>query len=184
MDARPCVERVRFSRCPASALICIGPGPLGDAPGNFPLVVAFVDVSFVSVAGFVWMPLCRVFVKLITDGVRTNYVCSSCGVRGVCTVERMKNAHNAFINAPFVGEGRAFSQGWGSLTTISSLPLVPCGPADRKGAGTRSVSGVRRRSTSLLSLTLFLFLSIYISTIYLIILICRFVYIYTRNLTP
>ncbi len=57
-DARPCVPRVRFSHCPASALICIGPGPLGDASGNFSLVVAFVNVSFVTATGVIWMPLC------------------------------------------------------------------------------------------------------------------------------
>ncbi len=50
-DARPCVARVRsvcFERCPASALICVGPGPLGDASGNFSLVVASVDVVSVT----------------------------------------------------------------------------------------------------------------------------------------
>ncbi len=45
-DARPCVARVRlmlFERCPASALRCVGPGPLGDASGSFSLVVASVS---------------------------------------------------------------------------------------------------------------------------------------------
>ena len=48
-DARPCITRVRsvcFESCPASALKCVGPGPLGDASGSFSLVVASVDVSF------------------------------------------------------------------------------------------------------------------------------------------
>ena len=52
-----------------------------------------------------------------------------------------------FLRAPFDGDGRALSQGWGALLAIYSLPLVPCGPADRRGAGTRGVSGVRRRGT-------------------------------------
>ena len=46
-DARPCVTKVRrvfFGRCPASALRCIEPGPLGDASGSFSLVVASVTV--------------------------------------------------------------------------------------------------------------------------------------------
>jgi hypothetical protein len=43
---------------PASALKCIGPGPLGDASGNFSLVVASVNVGFVTVACVMWMPLC------------------------------------------------------------------------------------------------------------------------------
>ena len=46
-DARPCIARVRrmlFGRCPASALKCIEPGPLGDASGSFSLVVASVAV--------------------------------------------------------------------------------------------------------------------------------------------
>ena len=49
-DARPCVTRVRFMfilRCPASALRCVGPGPLGDASGKFSLVLASVNVYFV-----------------------------------------------------------------------------------------------------------------------------------------
>ncbi len=47
-DARPCVTRVRsmmFERCPASALRCVVPGPLSDASGSFPLVIASVNVS-------------------------------------------------------------------------------------------------------------------------------------------
>ncbi len=47
-DARPCVTRVRsvmFERCPASALRCVVPGPLGDASGSFCLAMAFVSVS-------------------------------------------------------------------------------------------------------------------------------------------
>ena len=54
-DARPCVTRVRivvFVRCPASALKCVGPGPLGDASGSFSLVVASVNVDFV------WVSVC------------------------------------------------------------------------------------------------------------------------------
>jgi len=43
-----------------------------------------------------------------------------------------KNAQNAFLDAPFDGEGRAFSQGWGALLAIFSSPLVPYGPADRR----------------------------------------------------
>ena len=46
-DARPCETRVRlvfFMRCPASALKCVGPGPLGDASGSLSLVLASVNV--------------------------------------------------------------------------------------------------------------------------------------------
>jgi hypothetical protein len=106
--ARPCVPKGRFSRCPTSALKCIGPGPLGDASKNFSLVVAYVNVSFVNVAGVMRMPLCFVFVKYITGGVRLKCVCDSCGVWDVYTLHT-KNAHNVFLSAPFVGEGRAFS---------------------------------------------------------------------------
>ena len=35
--ARPCEPKVRNGRCPASALKCFEPGPLGDALGSFPL---------------------------------------------------------------------------------------------------------------------------------------------------
>ena len=57
-DDRHCVPRVRFSRCPASALKCIGMGPLGDASGNLSLVVASVNIGCVTIAGAMWMPLC------------------------------------------------------------------------------------------------------------------------------
>ncbi len=52
-DARPCVTRVRFvmfERCPASALRCVGPGPLGDASGSFSLVVASANVRSAAVS--------------------------------------------------------------------------------------------------------------------------------------
>ncbi len=58
------------------------------------------------------------------------------------------------------GEGRASTQGWRALLAISSSPLVPCGPVDRRGAGTRGVSGVRRTSTFLYSP--YIYLSIYL----------------------
>ena len=60
-DARPCRTRVRsvwFERCPASALICVGPGPLGDASGSFSLVVASMDVNSVAIVSFVRFTLC------------------------------------------------------------------------------------------------------------------------------
>ena len=57
-DARPYVPRVRNGRCPASALECFGPGPLGDASGKFSLVLAFVTVIFVTIAGVMCAPLC------------------------------------------------------------------------------------------------------------------------------
>ena len=65
-DARPCRTRVRsmwFKRCPASALICVGPGPLGDASGSFSLAVAFVDVGLVDVMSCVCFTLCVAVVK-------------------------------------------------------------------------------------------------------------------------
>ncbi len=65
-DARPCVTRVRsvcFERCPASALQCVGPGPLGDASGSFSLVVASVNVIFVAVVSCVRLTLCVAIVK-------------------------------------------------------------------------------------------------------------------------
>ncbi len=52
-DSCPCIPRVRsvfIERCPASALKCIGPGPLGDALGSFSLVVASVNVNSVCVS--------------------------------------------------------------------------------------------------------------------------------------
>ena len=57
-DARPCVPRVRNSRCPASALICIEPGPLVDASGKYSLVLASVNVVVTAFAGVMCAPLC------------------------------------------------------------------------------------------------------------------------------
>ncbi len=51
-DARPCRTRVRyvwFERCLASALSCVGLGPLGDALGSLSLVMASVCVVSVEV---------------------------------------------------------------------------------------------------------------------------------------
>ena len=59
--ARPCVARVHsncLERRPASALICIEPGPLGDASGIFSLVLAFVNVVLLTVFGVVCAPSC------------------------------------------------------------------------------------------------------------------------------
>ncbi len=55
-DARPCEPRVLFSRCPASALICFEPGSLGDASGNFPLVLASVNVVLLTDVGVMCAP--------------------------------------------------------------------------------------------------------------------------------
>ncbi len=49
-DARTCVPRVHSSCFPASALICIELGPLGDASGSFSLVFASVNGIVVAVA--------------------------------------------------------------------------------------------------------------------------------------
>ena len=57
-DARPCVPRVRNGRCPASALICIEPGPLGDASGKFSLVLASVNAVVKAIAGVMCAPSC------------------------------------------------------------------------------------------------------------------------------
>ena len=57
-DARPCEPRVRNDRCPASALKCFEPDPLCDASGKFFLVMASVNVVFVTVAGVMCAPLC------------------------------------------------------------------------------------------------------------------------------
>ena len=57
-DARPCEPRVRNGRCPASALKCFELGPLGDALGKFFLVLASVNVVFVTVVGVMCAPLC------------------------------------------------------------------------------------------------------------------------------
>jgi hypothetical protein len=57
-DARPCVPRVRSGRFPASALKSFEPGPLGDASGKFSLVLASVNVIFVTFVGVMCAPLC------------------------------------------------------------------------------------------------------------------------------
>ena len=57
-DAMLCVPRVRNGRCPASALKCFEPGPLGDASKNFPLVLASVNAIFVTLASVTREPLC------------------------------------------------------------------------------------------------------------------------------
>ncbi len=62
-DARPCVTSVQSSCCPASALICIEPGPLGDASGRFSLVLASVNVIVVAVASGMWLTVCESIVK-------------------------------------------------------------------------------------------------------------------------
>ena len=56
-DARPYIPRVRDDRCPASALKCCSPGPLGDASGSFSLVLVSVCGSFVSVVGVMYLLL-------------------------------------------------------------------------------------------------------------------------------
>ena len=68
--------------------------------------------------------------------------CVSLCIRWIDVVHKMKNAQIAFLDAPLRGEGRASTQGWRALLAISSSPLVPHGPADRRGVGIRSVSGV------------------------------------------
>ena len=75
----------------------------------------------------------------------------------------MQNAQNAFLNTPFDGEGRAFSQGWGALLAITSSPLVPHRPADRRGVGIHIVSGVGRTDTFLSSIYLSIYLFIFMS---------------------
>ena len=55
-DARPYGPRVRNVRCPASALMCIEPGPLGDASGRFSLVLASVNIVFTAVVGVMCAP--------------------------------------------------------------------------------------------------------------------------------
>ncbi len=65
-DARPCVTRVRFvmfERCPASALKCVVPSPLGDASGSFSLVMAYVNVNYAAVSSCLWLTLCKSFVR-------------------------------------------------------------------------------------------------------------------------
>ncbi len=62
-DARPCVPRVRSRGCPASALKCLEPGPLGDASESFSLVVAYVSVCSVVVSSCVWLTMCESVVK-------------------------------------------------------------------------------------------------------------------------
>ncbi len=65
-DARPCVTRVRFvlfERCPASALKCVVPGPLGDASGSFSLVMASVNVNSAADSSYLWLTLCKSFVR-------------------------------------------------------------------------------------------------------------------------
>jgi hypothetical protein len=57
-DARPCEPRVSNGRCPASALKCFEPGPLGDASGFFPLMLASVNVDLMTVVGDMYAPLC------------------------------------------------------------------------------------------------------------------------------
>ena len=57
-DARPCGPMVRNDLCPASALICIEPGPLGDASGKFSHVLASVNVVFKIIVGVMCAPSC------------------------------------------------------------------------------------------------------------------------------
>ena len=104
--------------------------------------------------------------KYITDGVRVDCVCCSWVFRGFCTAQIMKIAQNAFLNAPFNGEGRAFSHGWGALLAISSSPLVPCGRADRRGVIPAAYQGSAVHVLFLsISLSLSINLSIYLYSI-------------------
>ena len=75
-------------------------------------------------------------------------------------MHRMKNAQNAFLNVPLGGGGRASTQGWGALLAISSSPIVPHGPADRRGVGIRSVSGVG--CTDTLYIYIYIYMYVYI----------------------
>jgi hypothetical protein len=64
--ARPCVTRVRLmflERCPASALRCVGPGPLGDASGSLSLVLASVNVNSVCISCCILLTLCVAVVR-------------------------------------------------------------------------------------------------------------------------
>ena len=45
-DAKPCIQRVRFTRCPASVLVCFELGPLGDASGNYFPCVGICECHF------------------------------------------------------------------------------------------------------------------------------------------
>ncbi len=141
-DARPCVTRVRsviLERCPASALKCFEPGPLGDASGSFSFVLASVNVIFVVVSSCMWLTVCESLVKYITGCIRVVCEFVSLGVRCVYTAQNRKHAQNAFLNAPLRGEGRASTQGWGALLAISSSPLVPYGPEESSRSGVSRV---------------------------------------------
>ena len=98
-------------------------------------------------------------------------VCDSCGVRDGITAQKRENMQNAFLNAPLRGEGRAFSHGLRAFLGISSSPLVPCWTADRRGVGTRGVSGSAVHEFFSLSMSIYLSIYLYIClSIYLHIL--------------
>ncbi len=100
---RPCRTRVRFiisERCPASALKCVGPGPLGDASGRFSLVVAYVDVVSVAVSSCMQLTLAVAFKKYITGVLRVVCECVSLGVRCENIVQKRESAQNSFLTAP------------------------------------------------------------------------------------
>ncbi len=65
-DSAPFIPRVRsvfIERCPASALKCVGPGPLCDASGSLSLVVASVNVNSVADSISMLLGLCVAIVK-------------------------------------------------------------------------------------------------------------------------
>ncbi len=70
-----------IERCPASALKCVGPGPLGDASGSFSLVEAYVNVNSVVVSSYMRLALCVTFVKYITGCIRVVCECVSLFIR-------------------------------------------------------------------------------------------------------
>ncbi len=59
----PVEQMVFFMRCPASALKCVGPGPLGDASGSLSLVLASVNVYSVWFFSCILLALRAAFVK-------------------------------------------------------------------------------------------------------------------------
>ena len=139
-DVGPCITRVASVGCPTSPLGRSSVGLSDNTSGRGVPVLAF-KLAYVYSACRVLLPaLGGATVEQITFGFRDICDCDSGGVRGAKTAQKSKSETSIFLAAPFDGVDRAPPQGRVSFLAISSSPLVPCGPADRRGAGTRCVA--------------------------------------------
>ncbi len=113
-------------------------GPSGDVSGNVSPVLASVAAILYSVYRILLLVCGGATMDYITVWFRGGFNSWS-GIFRCADIVQKKLHIMFFVNAPFGGVGRAFSQGWGALTSIVSSPLVFCGPTGRRDVGFHGV---------------------------------------------